>query len=106
MMQTAQPWHRYNRSSIARLVSRFPTGGRSFRQGKMGSVVVVKMDVLFDKGFQMALIERDHMVEQVAAAVADPAFRNTVLPRTLEAGSLGLDSKGRAIAFQNSSSSR
>jgi len=33
------------------------------------------------------------MVEQISAAVADPPFRNTILPRTSEADSLGLDAE-------------
>ena len=41
----------------------------------------------------MALIEHDHMVEQVPAAVADPTLDNAVLPRTSEAGPLGLDAE-------------
>jgi len=41
----------------------------------------------------MPLIHDDHMVEQIAAAIADPALRNSVLPRTAETGPLGLDAK-------------
>jgi hypothetical protein len=41
----------------------------------------------------MPLIHDDHMVEQTAAAIADPTLRNTVLPRTAETGPLGLDAK-------------
>src|ERR1035437_4716173 len=93
MMQTAQPWRRYNRSSSARLVCLFPTGRRSFRQGKMGSVVVVIADVIIHQTFQVLLIQDDYMVEQISAAVADPAFCNSVLPRTSETGPFGLDSE-------------
>jgi hypothetical protein len=50
---------------------------------------MVIVDVLNHEPFQVAFIEDDHMVEQVPTAVADPAFGNTVLPRTSEAGSLG-----------------
>src|ERR1035437_4223889 len=59
----------------------------------MRPVLVVVMDVLFHVAFQMPFIENDHMVENVAAAVSYPAFRNTVLPRTAETGSLGLDAE-------------
>jgi len=41
----------------------------------------------------MALVENDHLVEQIAAAVADEALGNAVLPRTAEAGSFGLDTE-------------
>ena len=54
---------------------------------------MVIVDVLNHEPFQVAFIEDDHMVEQVPTAVADPAFGNTVLPRTSEAGSLGLDAE-------------
>ena len=37
----------------------------------------------------MALIEHDHMVQQVPAAVADPAFRDAVLPRAANARANG-----------------
>ena len=33
------------------------------------------------------------MAEQIPAAVADPALRNAVLPRTSEAGPLGLNAE-------------
>ena len=69
------------------------TGGRSLRQRNMRSVVVVVADVIIHESFQMPRIEHDHVVEQIATAVADPALSDTVLPRTPEAGSLGLDTK-------------
>jgi hypothetical protein len=50
-------------------------------------------DVIIHEALQMALIEHDHMVEQVPAAVADPTLDNAVLPRTSEAGPLGLDAE-------------
>jgi hypothetical protein len=42
----------------------------------------------------MSLIQDDHMIEQITAAVTDPALGDTVLPRTSEAGSFWLDAKG------------
>jgi hypothetical protein len=41
----------------------------------------------------MALIQNDHMVKQVSAAVAYPSLCNAILPRTAKAGSLWLDPK-------------
>ena len=41
----------------------------------------------------MPFVENDHMVEQIAAAVADPTLGNAILPRTSKAGSLGLDAE-------------
>ena len=37
---------------------------------------ILEMDVFVHKPFQMPLIENDHMVEQIPAAGAYPAFRN------------------------------
>ena len=41
----------------------------------------------------MTLIENDHMVKQIPTAVTDPAFSNTILPRTSEAGSFRLNAE-------------
>ena len=41
----------------------------------------------------MPLIHNNHMVEQIAAAVADPALGNAVLPQTAEAGPLRLNTE-------------
>jgi len=54
---------------------------------------MIVADILTHQALQMAFIENDDMVEQIAAAVADEPFSNTVLPRTAETGSLGLDAK-------------
>jgi hypothetical protein len=45
----------------------------------MRSIFVVVTDVLTHQTFQMAFIQNDHMVEQIAAAVADPALGDTIL---------------------------
>jgi len=41
----------------------------------------------------MSLIQSGHMIEQISAAVANPALRNVVLPETVEAGSFQLDTQ-------------
>jgi hypothetical protein len=41
----------------------------------------------------MAPVHHNHMVEQVLAATADEALRDSILPWALEAGSLGLNSE-------------
>ena len=94
MMQTAEPWHGNDPAAcigISSAASR-PAWGL-LRQAKMRSVLVVVTDVLIHQAFQMPFIENDHMVEQIAAAVADPTLGNAVLPRTSEAGSLWLDAE-------------
>ena len=54
---------------------------------------MVIADVFVHEALQMALVEYDHMVEQIPTAVADESFGNTVLPRASEAGSLRLDAE-------------
>ena len=54
-------------------------------------LIVVVADVLIHKALEMPFIYSDYMVEQVAAAAADPALSSTVLPRTSEARPLRLD---------------
>ena len=66
---------------------------RCLGQRKMSSVIVIVTDVLIQKAFQVTLIEDDHMVEQIPAAVADPALCNAILPRTSETSTLGLDAE-------------
>jgi hypothetical protein len=57
----------------------------------MRPVLVIIADVLVHQTFQMPLVQDNHMIEQITAAVADPTFGNAILPRTSKAGSLGLD---------------
>jgi hypothetical protein len=41
----------------------------------------------------MSLVKHNDMIQQIPAAVADPAFRNPVLPRASKACSLRLDAE-------------
>jgi len=94
MMQTAEPWHRYNPATHNTGVTHcFTIRGRFLRQRKMRAIRVVITDVFIQQAFQMAFIHNDHMVEQIAAAIADPALGDTVLPRASEARPLGLDTE-------------
>ena len=51
-----------------------------FAQPEMGSVVMIIRDVLGQEPPEMALVQRDDMIEQIAAATANPALGDTVLP--------------------------
>ena len=93
MMQTAEPWHGYDTAPGIGLHRRFTTRWCFFRQHEMSAVLVVVADVFVHQAFQVAFIENDHMVEQITAAVANPALGNTVLPRTAETGSLELNAE-------------
>jgi len=60
----------------------------------MCPVVVVVADILLHQSAEMAFVQHDDMIEQVAATVPNPALSEAVLPRTLEARSLRLDVQG------------
>ena len=69
----------------------FTTRGRSLSQREMSAILEIVEDVFVHQAFKMPPIENDHMVEQIPAAGAYPAFRNAVLPWTAEVCSLGLN---------------
>ena len=93
MMEAAEPWHGDN-FAVGACILRCHTASWSLLvEPKMRPVVMVVIDVLIHKALHMPLIERDHMIEQIPAAVAYPTLGDTVLPRTVEAGSLGLDAE-------------
>ena len=48
----------------------------------LGAVYVMWARYSRPRPAEMALVERDDMVEHVAASTADPSFRNSVLPGT------------------------
>jgi hypothetical protein len=50
----------------------------------MCPVVVVVANVFGHEPFQVALVEHNNVIEQVAAAGADESFGNAVLPRAFE----------------------
>ncbi len=93
MMQAAESWRRDDFGSDRSAFCPFSACRSLLFQPEMRSVIEIIADVLGHEAFQMTLIQDDHMVEQIATAVANEAFRNTVLPWTAEAGSLGFDAQ-------------
>jgi len=92
MMQTAEPWHRYYPVTHNAGVTHCLTiRGRFLHQRKMSSILVMIPDVLAHQAFQMLFVRNDHMINQIATAVPDPALGDTVLPRASETGSLWRD---------------
>src|ERR1022692_1892149 len=53
----------------------------------MTAVFVVIANVVSKKSFQMALVESDDVIEQIAAAASYPALSDSVLPGTSNGGS-------------------
>src|ERR1035441_10056002 len=64
----------------------YPASRRLLVQPEVCSVVVIVGNVLREESLQMSLIQRDYVVEQVAAAASDPTLGDTILPGTLNRG--------------------
>ena len=60
----------------------------------MRAVLLVVADVLREQPFQMAFIEGDDVVQQVASAAAHPALGDAILPGTCEGSANGMDIQG------------
>jgi len=93
MMQAAEPGHGDYLASHPNVFCCRPTLRCSLPKAKMGSVVLVIVDVHGHQAPQMLLIEHDDVIKQIPAAAAYEALGNAVLPRTAEAGLLGFDTK-------------
>lgn len=93
MMETAEPGHRYNPAAHTGVGHCFTTRRSFLCQREMRPVLVVVTDVLVHQASEMPFIQNNHVVEQIATAVANPSFGDTILPRTSEAGSLRLDAE-------------
>ena len=63
------------------------------RKTKMSPVVMVVADIFGHETLEMPLVEPNHVIEQIPAAVAKEALGHTVLPWTAEGGPLRLDAE-------------
>ena len=93
MMNTAKPWHGYNTATFVGAFLGLTVSGRFLRQREVRPVVLIVADVVIHQAFQMAFVQNNHMVKQIASTVANPTFCNAVLPRTSEACSLRFDAE-------------
>ena len=83
MVQTAQSRVADHRAGGRRTDS----AARGFlAEAKMRAVIVIIRRVRGKKPLEMALVQGDDVVEQIAPAAAHPAFRNSVLPGALDRG--------------------
>ena len=64
-----------------RVVCRFTACWSLLIQAEMGPVPVIIADVFVHEPFQMALIEDNDVVQQIAAAGAHESFGDAILPR-------------------------
>src|ERR1700751_5386103 len=67
---------------------------RFLAQPKVRAVFVMVGDVLSKEPLQVPLVERNHMVEQLAAAAPHPTLGDTILPGTFERGPRGVYFQG------------
>ena len=89
MMQATKARHGNNLCTHRCAHLSFPARWSFLCQAQMSPVIVVITDVLVHEPFQVALVQNDHMVEQIAPAVADEPLGYAILPRTLEGGTDG-----------------
>src|ERR1700681_3889738 len=78
MMKAAEPGTGDHRRSRRRLAFLWPSIRRVLIEGIVNPVVVVVVHVIANKPPQMTFVQRDDMVENLASAASDPAFRSPV----------------------------
>src|ERR1019366_4911192 len=83
-MQPTESRQRNNVVTTRRRRRRNPTTGSVLPKSEMGPVFVVIADVLIQQPSQMSPIQHDHMIQEISTYAANPALRNSVLPRTSE----------------------
>ena len=80
-MQATQSRSTHDRTPVAR-----PNSARrcSFVQAKVSSVFMVVADIVGEKALQVALVEGNDVIQKIPPTTLNPAFSDSVLPRTLE----------------------
>src|SRR5664279_138880 len=81
-----QPAHALLANHCALFPRACPASRRLLVQPEVCSVVVIVGNVLGEESLQMSLIQRDYVVEQVAAAASDPTLGDPILPGTPNRG--------------------
>src|SRR6266536_6682300 len=61
----------------------------SLPQSKMRAILVVVANVFREQTFEMLLIHRNNVIQEVSSAAFDPTLRHPVLPGTFEGGPQG-----------------
>jgi hypothetical protein len=69
----------------------------------MRAVLVVVANILREQAFQVAFVNCDDVIQEIAAATPYPTLRNSILPRTLERGADRIHAQGsnRCRDFQS-----
>ncbi len=80
MMQPAEARHGNYLRARRCVHCRFPACRSLLRQPKMSAVLVIIANVIAHEPFQMALVQDNDMIEQVAAATPDKPLRHATSP--------------------------
>src|SRR5258707_12678661 len=66
---------------------RWPAQWSVFLQSQMGPVEMVVTNVFREQAFQVTLVQRNYVIQQVSTAASHPTFCHSVLPRAAERSS-------------------
>src|SRR5260370_39413311 len=88
MMKSAEPCIGDHCSRRRRLAFHWPSIWRALIEGIVNPVVLVVVHVIANEPPQMLFVQRNDVVENLAAAASHPAFRSPVLPRCLNTHTL------------------
>ncbi len=83
MVQASEPWHRYHACPGRRPLLYWPLVRRVLVQRNVNVILVMIPDVVTDDPAEMLFIQRDDVIEDLAAAAPDPSFRGSVLATAL-----------------------
>jgi hypothetical protein len=83
MVQAPEPRARVNLAFHHRTCRGWPTGWRVFRESEVSPILMRVAHILSHEPLPMSLVQDNHVLQQIPSATPDPAFRDTVLPRTV-----------------------
>ena len=90
MVQSAEARNRNHGRGSGRFWLDWSLLRRILLQGIVNAVPLVIAHIIPDQSAQMLLIQRDDMVQNLAAAASDPSLGNAILPWRLDARRFGL----------------
>jgi hypothetical protein len=93
MMETAQARARNHRRLGRRLLLNWPAIRSVLVEGVVNPIFAIIADVISDQPPKMLFVERNHVVEYLSATRFHPAFGDTVLPGSLNARLLWLQTR-------------
>ncbi len=79
MVQASESWPRNDPAARKVWGS---AAGRPLAESEMGSILVIVGNVVREESLQMSLVQRNHIVEQLATTASNPALSHSILPGT------------------------